>query len=135
WNGLHERVFADHELAAAAKRGGAKVRELREPPADLPIGGHRARRQGARVVLTVGSDAAVGKMTASLEIVAALRRMSERVEFVATGQTGIAIAGGGIAADAVVAEFIAGAAELMVCDAAARAAWVVDDGQDSLTHP
>src|SRR5205823_1711074 len=135
WNGLHERVFADPELAAAAERGGAKVRELREPPADLPVGGHRARREGARVVLTVGSDAAVGKMTASLEVVAALRRMGERAEFVATGQTGIAIAGAGIAVDAVVADFIAGAAEIMVCDAAERADWVIVEGQGSLTHP
>jgi uncharacterized NAD-dependent epimerase/dehydratase family protein len=135
WNGLHERVLADPVLAAAAKRGRAKVRELREPPAELPIGGHRSRREGARVVLTVGSDAAVGKMTASLEIVAALRRAGERAEFVATGQTGIAIAGGGIAVDAVVADFIAGAAELMVCDAAERADWVVVEGQGSLTHP
>jgi uncharacterized NAD-dependent epimerase/dehydratase family protein len=135
WNGLHERVLADPRLGAAAKRGGANVRELRDPPADLPIGGHRARREGARVVLTVGSDAAVGKMTASLEIVAALRRAGERAEFVATGQTGIAIAGGGIAVDAVVADFIAGAAELLVCEAAERADWVVVEGQGSLTHP
>jgi uncharacterized NAD-dependent epimerase/dehydratase family protein len=135
WNGLHERVLADPALAAAATRGHAKVRELREPPPDLPIGGHRARREGARVVLTVGSDAAVGKMTASLEIVAALRRAGERAEFVATGQTGIAIAGAGIAVDAVVADFIAGAAELMVCEAAERADWVVVEGQGSLTHP
>jgi uncharacterized NAD-dependent epimerase/dehydratase family protein len=135
WNGLHERVLADPDLLAAAKRGNAKVRELREPPGDLPIGGHRARRAGARVVLTVGSDAAVGKMTASLEIVAALRRAGERAEFVATGQTGIAIAGQGIAVDAVVADFIAGAAELMVCEAAERADWVIVEGQGSLTHP
>ena len=79
WNGLHELVLADPVLAAAAERGGAKVRELREPPRDLPIGGHRARREGVRVVLTVGSDAAVGKMTVALEIVAALRRARERV--------------------------------------------------------
>jgi uncharacterized NAD-dependent epimerase/dehydratase family protein len=135
WNGLHERVLADPVLAGAAERGHAKVRELREPPADLPIGGHRARREGARVVLTVGSDAAVGKMTASLEIVAALRRAGQHAEFVATGQTGIAIAGAGIAVDAVVADFIAGAAELMVCEAAERADWVVVEGQGSLTHP
>ena len=135
WNGLHERVLADPELAAAATRGHAKVRELRDPPTVLPIGGHRERREGARVVLTVGSDAAVGKMTASLEIAAALRRAGERVEFVATGQTGIAIAGGGIAVDAVVADFIAGAAELMVCEAAERADWVIVEGQGSLTHP
>jgi uncharacterized NAD-dependent epimerase/dehydratase family protein len=135
WNGLHERVLTDANLAAAAKRGNGKVRELREPPSDLPIGGHRARRDGVRVVLTVGSDAAVGKMTASLEIVSALRRAGERAEFVATGQTGIAIAGGGIAVDAVVADFIAGAAELMVCDASERADWVIVEGQGSLTHP
>jgi uncharacterized NAD-dependent epimerase/dehydratase family protein len=111
------------------------VRELREPPADLPIGGHRRPREGVTVVLTVGSDAAVGKMTASLEIVAALRRMGEKAAFVATGQTGIAIAGEGISVDAVVADFIAGATERMVCDAAERADWVIVEGQGSLTHP
>ncbi|TMC01203.1 MAG: DUF1611 domain-containing protein, partial [Chloroflexi bacterium] len=91
WNGLHERVLSDPRLAEAARRGNATVRELREPPRELPIGGHRRPRVGATVVLTVGSDAAVGKMTASLEIVAALRRMGEKAAFVATGQTGIAI--------------------------------------------
>jgi uncharacterized NAD-dependent epimerase/dehydratase family protein len=87
------------------------------------------------VVLTVGSDAAVGKMTASLEIVAALRRMGEKAAFVATGQTGIAIAGEGISVDAVVADFIAGATEQMVCAAAENADWVIVEGQGSLTHP
>jgi uncharacterized NAD-dependent epimerase/dehydratase family protein len=135
WNGLHERVLSDPALAAAAKRGNGTVRELREPPADLPIGGHRVRREGAIVVLTVGTDAAVGKMTASLEIVEALRRARKRAAFVATGQTGIAIAGEGIAVDAVVADFIAGAAEQMVCDAAEVADFVVVEGQGALTHP
>ena len=135
WNGLHERVLNDPQLADAANRGNASVRELREPPPDLPIGGHRRPREGATVVLTVGSDAAVGKMTASLEILAALRRMGERAAFVATGQTGIAIAGEGISVDAVVADFIAGATERMVCDAAEKADWVIVEGQGSLTHP
>lgn len=135
WNGLHERVLSDPALAAAAERGKAVVRELREPPADLPIGGHRVRREGATVVLTVGTDAAVGKMTASLEISEALRRAGKRAAFVATGQTGIAIAGVGIAVDAVVADFIAGAAEKMVCDAAESADYVIVEGQGSLTHP
>ncbi|HYK97501.1 MAG TPA: DUF1611 domain-containing protein, partial [Candidatus Acidoferrales bacterium] len=80
WNGLHERVLSDPTLAAAAKRGNAAVRELREPPADLPIGGHRRPRDGARVVLTVGTDAAVGKMTVALELVAALKRAGKRAE-------------------------------------------------------
>lgn len=135
WNGLHERVLSDPKLADAAARGRASVRELREPPAELPIGGHRRPREGATVVLTVGSDAAVGKMTASLEIVAALRRMGEKAAFVATGQTGIAIAGEGISVDAVVADFIAGATEKMVCEASERADWVIVEGQGSLTHP
>ena len=135
WNGLHERVLRDPALAAAAERGGATVRELREPPAHLPIGGHRKRRDGSVVVITVGTDAAVGKMTASLEIVAALRRMGKRAAFVATGQTGIAIVGKGIAVDAVVADFIAGAAEQMVVEAANAADYVIVEGQGSLTHP
>lgn len=135
WSGLHERVLADPVLRAAAAAGGGTVRELREPPVDLRVGGHRARRAGTTVVLTVGSDAAVGKMTVALELVAALRRAGRRAAFVATGQTGIAIAGAGIAVDAVVADFIAGAAEQLVCDAAADADWVVVEGQGGLTHP
>src|SRR5438552_4198703 len=135
WNGLHERVLADPLLRAAAEPGGGRVWELREPPADLVIGGHRERRAGARVVLTVGSDAAVGKMTVALELVRALARAGKRAAFVATGQTGIAIAGKGIAVDAVGSDFIAGAAERMVCDAAESADWVLVEGQGSLTHP
>jgi uncharacterized NAD-dependent epimerase/dehydratase family protein len=135
WNGLHERVLADPALRAAAERGNATVRELRQPPTDLLIGGHRQRRHGARVVLTVGSDAAVGKMTAAIELVRALERAGQRAAFVATGQTGIAISGNGISVDAVVADFIAGAAERIVCDAAETADWVVVEGQGSLTHP
>lgn len=133
WNGLHERIAAEPGLAAASTAG--RVRELREPPADLAVGGHRTRRTGTTVVLSVGSDAAVGKMTTALEIVAALRRAGRRTAFVATGQTGIAIAGAGISVDAVVADFIAGAAERLVCDAAADADWIVVEGQGSLAHP
>lgn len=135
WNGLHERVLADPALAQLAGRAGGRVWELREPPDDLPVGGNRRPRDGAKVVLTVGTDAAVGKMTVALELVAALRRAGERAAFVATGQTGIAIAGSGIAVDAVVADFIAGAAERMVCDAAEEADWVIVEGQGSLMHP
>lgn len=133
WNGLHERVAADPAQAGSVAPG--RVRELREPPADLPVGGHRTRRAGTTVVLTVGADAAVGKMTASLELAAALRRAGRSTAFVATGQTGIAIAGAGISVDAVVADFIAGAAERLVCDAAAEADWVLVEGQGSLAHP
>lgn len=135
WNGLHERVLSDPALARTAKRAKASVRELREPPPELPVGGHRQPREGCHVVLTVGTDAAVGKMTVALEIVRALERAGETAAFVATGQTGIAVAGEGIAVDAVVADFVSGAAERMTCDASERADWVVVEGQGSLTHP
>jgi hypothetical protein len=87
------------------------------------------------VVLTVGSDAAVGKMTASLEIVAALRRMGEKAGVRRYGTDGYRDRGDGISVDAVVADFIAGAAEKMVCEAAEHADWVIVEGQGSLTHP
>ncbi|MDP9266396.1 MAG: DUF1611 domain-containing protein [Chloroflexota bacterium] len=135
WSGLHDRILSDPQLALAARRGGARVRELREPPTNLEVGGRRHRRTASRVALTVGSDAAVGKMTASLELHAALERAGARSAFAATGQTGIAISGSGICVDAVVADFIAGAAERLVCDASETADWVVVEGQGSLTHP
>src|SRR2546425_7031426 len=95
WNGLHERVLSDPALAAAARRGNATVRELREPPADLEIGGHRRRRTGAHVVLTVGSDAAGGEMTGALELVAALRRAGGGAPVSGARQEGDPVSGGG----------------------------------------
>src|SRR5258705_10888271 len=77
WNGLHERVLSDPRLAEAAKRGNASVRELREPPAELPIGGPRPPRAGATVVLPVGSAAPARQMTAPLGIVGAEPPMGE----------------------------------------------------------
>jgi uncharacterized NAD-dependent epimerase/dehydratase family protein len=87
------------------------------------------------VVLTVGSDCNVGKMTSSLELVAALRARGVRVAFVATGQTGIFCADQGVAVDAVPADFVAGFAEEMVLAAAAAADVVIVEGQGSLHHP
>src|SRR5260221_5517568 len=81
WNGLHERVLADPLLRAAAEHGGGKVWELREPPADLPIGGHRERPAGAPAVLPVRSPPAVGKMTVGPELLRALARARERAAF------------------------------------------------------
>ena len=90
----------------------------------------------AKVVLTVGSDCAIGKMTVSLELDGEARRRGLASEFVPTGQTGIAIAGWGISVDAVVADFIAGATERLVLEGVSRGGellWV--EGQGSLLHP
>ena len=135
-NGLHEFISDDPELGVLAARHGVELRDLRKPPAGLntPTGGNLSH--GAKVVLTVGSDCAIGKMTVSLELDAEARRLGIRSEFVPTGQTGIAIAGWGISVDAVVADFLAGASEQLVLEGIERGGellWV--EGQGSLLHP
>jgi uncharacterized NAD-dependent epimerase/dehydratase family protein len=135
-NGLHEFVTDDPELTALARRHGATLRDLRKPPAGLSTPTGANLTHDAQVVLTVGSDCAIGKMTVSLELDAESRRQGVASEFVPTGQTGMAIAGWGIAVDAVVADFIAGAAEQLVVEGVARGGrllWV--EGQGSLLHP
>src|SRR5204863_955138 len=89
----------------------------------------------AQVVLTVGSDCAIGKMTVSLELDREARERGLRSVFVPTGQTGIAIAGWGISVDAVVSDFLAGAAERLVVEGAARGDLLWVEGQGSLLHP
>ena len=135
-NGLHEFVADDPELAGLAAKHGVGLRDLRRPPVDLgvPTGGNL--EHASTVVLTVGSDCAIGKMSVALELDAAARRCGLASEFVPTGQTGIAIAGWGIAVDAVVADFVAGASERLVLEGVARGGellWV--EGQGSLVHP
>jgi uncharacterized NAD-dependent epimerase/dehydratase family protein len=135
-NGLHEFVSNDPELVALAAEHGAELRDLRRPPAGLDVPSGANLTHGATTILTVGSDCAIGKMTVALELDLEATRRGIRSEFVPTGQTGIAIAGWGIAVDAVVADFIAGAAEQLVVDGAARGAEVLFvEGQGSLLHP
>jgi uncharacterized NAD-dependent epimerase/dehydratase family protein len=133
--GLHAFLADDPELAALAARGGARLVDLRRPPAERRVAAGRAARLDASVVLTVGTDCNVGKMTTALELVRALRARGARAAFVATGQTGILIAGGGVPADAVVSDFLAGAVEHAVLEAARDADVVVVEGQGALAHP
>jgi uncharacterized NAD-dependent epimerase/dehydratase family protein len=136
WSGLHSFIGADPEFAALAREHGATIRDLRRPPEDLAVASGRvAREVESTVILTVGSDCNIGKMTAALQIREALRRGGERVAFAGTGQTGILIEGWGIAVDAVIADFVAGAAERLVLDAAAEADIVLVEGQGSIVHP
>jgi uncharacterized NAD-dependent epimerase/dehydratase family protein len=87
------------------------------------------------VVHTVGSDCAIGKMSVGLELDRAARERGRRSVFVATGQTGIAISGWGIAVDHVISDYIAGAAERLVDEGAARGDLLFVEGQGSLLHP
>src|SRR5919198_2441855 len=135
-NGLHQFVTDDPELVELARRDGVELRDLRKPPPGLNVPTGENLTHGAQVVLTVGSDCAIGKMTVSLELDAEARRRGIASEFVPTGQTGIAIAGWGICVDAVVSDFLAGAAERLVLEGVARGGellWV--EGQGSLLHP
>ncbi len=135
-NGLHVFLADDPELRELADHHGVVLRDLRRPPADLSTATGANMDVPGTIVLTVGSDCAIGKMTVALELDLEARRRGERSIFVPTGQTGIAIAGWGIAVDAVVADFIAGAAERLVLEGSERGGdllWV--EGQGAILHP
>lgn len=135
WSGLHTMLGDDAEFASLAAASGAVIRDLRRAPADLDISYGRVREISATVVLTVGTDCNIGKMTTQLQVRDAVRTMGIRTNFAATGQTGILIEGRGIGVDAVVADFIAGAAERLTLEAAEDADVVLVEGQGSLLHP
>ncbi|MCW4460252.1 DUF1611 domain-containing protein [Sphingomonas sp. BT-65] len=131
-SGMHGRL-ADHPaIAAAAERHGVKLHDVRVPPAGIPVG-TGDKRSGKRL-LTVGTDCALGKKYTALALARAFASRGVPSDFRATGQTGILIAGGGIPIDAVVSDFVSGAAELLSPDAAADH-WDVIEGQGSLFHP
>jgi len=135
-NGLHVFLADDPVLRELAAERGVELRDLRRPPPELSTATGENLAVDATIVLTVGSDCAIGKMTVSLELDLEARRRGLRSVFVPTGQTGMAIAGWGTAVDAVVADFLAGAAERLVVEGRARGGellWV--EGQGSLLHP
>jgi uncharacterized NAD-dependent epimerase/dehydratase family protein len=136
-NGLHEYLEDDAELVELAGLYGVELRDLRKPPDGLNVPTGANLELDTRIVLTVGSDCAIGKMTVSLELDREARRRGLRSVFVPTGQTGIAIAGWGISVDAVVSDFTAGAAEQLVVEGHRRGGedvlWV--EGQGALLHP
>jgi uncharacterized NAD-dependent epimerase/dehydratase family protein len=135
WSGLHSFISDVPELAALAKAHGVTINDLRRPPRDLEVGRGRVREVDATVVLTVGTDCNIGKMTTQLQLLGGLRRRGIRTNFAATGQTGILIEGRGIGVDAVIADFIAGAAERLVLECAVDADLVLVEGQGSIIHP
>jgi uncharacterized NAD-dependent epimerase/dehydratase family protein len=135
-NGLHQLLGDDPELRPLADEAGVELRDLRRPPEGLDCTTGANLEVDAKIVLTVGSDCAIGKMTVSLELDRAAQSRGLASVFVPTGQTGIAIAGWGIAVDAVVSDFLGGAAERLVVEGQARGGdvlWV--EGQGSLVHP
>jgi uncharacterized NAD-dependent epimerase/dehydratase family protein len=135
WNGLHTHLSDDTDLSAKARSRGTHIFDLRKPPADLPVASGAAKAVEPYVVLTVGTDCNVGKMTAQLQLARELNASGLRTRFVPTGQTGIMIEGWGIAVDAVIADFVAGAAERLVLQGSESADIVLVEGQGSINHP
>jgi uncharacterized NAD-dependent epimerase/dehydratase family protein len=131
-SGLHAKLADVPSLRNAAEAHGRQLVDVRRPPAGIPVGTGE-RRSGKRL-LTVGTDCALGKKYTALSLARAFADRGVPVDFRATGQTGIMIAGGGMPMDAVVADFEAGAAE-MLSPAAAPDHWDVIEGQGSLFHP
>jgi uncharacterized NAD-dependent epimerase/dehydratase family protein len=134
-NGLHKFLRDDAGFVALAKEHGGRLWDVREPPPDIPLFTGKSLEVPQKIVATVGSDCAVGKKTVAIEIADAGAKAGRATEFVATGQTGILIAGRGIAVDRVIADFVAGAAEKLVCEADRSSEVLIVEGQGSLWHP
>ncbi len=131
-SGLHQRLTDIRSLAEAADRYGRRLFDVRHTDREFPVASGKPRT-GHRLI-TVGTDCAVGKKYTALAIEREMRTRGMKADFRATGQTGILIAGEGVAIDAVVADFVAGAAETL-CPANDADHWDIIEGQGSLFHP
>jgi uncharacterized NAD-dependent epimerase/dehydratase family protein len=131
-SGLHQRLRDEPRLTALAEVRGLHLFDVRDPPPGLAVG-KGVPRQGNRL-LTVGTDCSVGKMVTTIALTRGLRERGVAADFRATGQTGILIAGKGVAVDAVVADFISGAIE-QLAPARDDDGWDLIEGQGSLFHP
>jgi uncharacterized NAD-dependent epimerase/dehydratase family protein len=131
-SGMHTKLNDTPQLKNAAERRGRRLIDVRTPPSNIAIAS--GRKRSGRRLLTVGTDCAIGKKYTALALARAFAKRGRDVDFRATGQTGIMISGGGIPMDAVVADFEAGAAEMLSPDASAQH-WDVIEGQGSLFHP
>jgi uncharacterized NAD-dependent epimerase/dehydratase family protein len=131
-SGLHQRLGEIPEIAKCAANLGRQIHDIRRTDMTFPVG--TGRRRSGRRLLTVGTDCAQGKKYTALAIAKAMTGRGHQADFRATGQTGILICGRGVAVDAVVADFIAGAAEAL-SPANSPDHWDIVEGQGSLFHP
>jgi uncharacterized NAD-dependent epimerase/dehydratase family protein len=131
-SGMHVRLATLPGLQAAAVLHNRRLFDVRTPPAGIPVASG-LKRSGRRL-LTVGTDCALGKKYTALAIARGLKARKIDATFRATGQTGIMIAGEGMPLDSVVADFIAGAAEVLSPNAAPDHVDVIE-GQGSIFHP
>jgi uncharacterized NAD-dependent epimerase/dehydratase family protein len=134
-SGLHQFLGDDPEFAAAAAAAGTRLIDYRRSPDRMETTVGRRHDPGKRVILTVGTDCAIGKMSVALELVASARRDGASAVMVPTGQTGMMIEGWGCAVDRVISDFTNGTVEWLVEQGESRADWVFVEGQGSIDHP
>jgi uncharacterized NAD-dependent epimerase/dehydratase family protein len=134
-SGLHFFLSEDEELRAVAERRGVTIWDVRQPPTTKRVAMFQSHRPGSHTVLMVGSDCAAGKMTVALELDREAQARGLSSAFLATGQTGILIAGGGLPADRVISDFVAGETEHLVLELGKTYDWVFVEGQGALNHP
>jgi uncharacterized NAD-dependent epimerase/dehydratase family protein len=134
-SGLHTFLGDDPELSAAAAIAGVHIVDYRRPPERFETAIGRRHGPGKRVILTVGTDCAIGKMSVALELRNAARAAGDAVAFVPTGQTGMMIDGWGVSVDRVISDFLNGTVEWLVEEGERLGDWVIVEGQGSLDHP
>lgn len=134
-SGMHHFLSDDVGLSNLAAKHGVILWDVRKPPENLPIGTCQASGISSTIILTVGSDCRTGKMVTAIELTNGLRSADKKAIFCATGQNGIMVSGWGIAIDAVISDFTAGAAETIVLQGARDNDVLVVEGQGSLVHP
>jgi uncharacterized NAD-dependent epimerase/dehydratase family protein len=134
-SGLHTFLGDDPEFAAAAHMSGVEIVDYRRPPQRNETAVGRRHKPGSRVILTVGSDCAIGKMSVALELRKSALAAGDAAVFVPTGQTGMMIAGWGVAVDRVISDFVQGTVEWMLEEGESRGDWLIVEGQGSLDHP
>jgi uncharacterized NAD-dependent epimerase/dehydratase family protein len=134
-SGLHTFLGDDPEFELAAAAKGVRIVDYRRPPERMETAVGRPHGPGKRVLLTVGTDCGIGKMSVALELAAAAGAIGERATVVPTGQTGMMIEGWGCAVDRLVSDFAQGTVEWLVEQGEALADWVIVEGQGSLDHP
>jgi uncharacterized NAD-dependent epimerase/dehydratase family protein len=134
-SGLHQFIGDDPEFASTAAVHGTRIIDYRRPTERMETAVGRRHAPGKRVILTVGTDCAVGKMSVSLELAAAARRSGDAAVMVPTGQTGMMIERWGVSVDRVISDFLNGTVEWLVEQGEERGEWIIVEGQGSLDHP
>jgi len=134
-SGLHTFLGDDPVFVAAATARGTAIVDYRRPPERMETSVGRRHGPGKRIILTVGSDCAIGKMSVALELRRAAQASGDRASFVATGQTGMMIEGWGVAVDRLISDFAQGTVEWLVEEGERLGDWVIVEGQGSLDHP